>query len=92
MKTSIIPPPEQEPTVTLELSVDEYVALWGLLYAKGDGHTPLRDAIEREFMGAVKRMDVRSVIARATQAFADDNQRMGGVFHRVDRALKKARS
>ena len=91
MKTTITPPPEQEPTITLDLSVDEFVALFGLYYAGGTGNTSLRNRIETEFY-RVKRVNMGTILARAMVAFEQDGERSGGVFHRVERALEKARS
>jgi hypothetical protein len=89
MKTTIIPPPEQEPRVTLDLSVDEFVALYGLLFTGGSGNTPLRAALEQGFY-QVKKDNARTIVGKAMVEVETGTREH--LFYRVDKALKRARA
>ena len=92
MKTTIVPPTPEEPKITLELSVDEYVAFYGLLFSKGDGTSDLRARMHNDFHRVRSGQDNHgTVVVKAMKAFEDETTRIP-FFHRVDRAMRNARA
>lgn len=85
-----------EPRVQLDLSADEFVAIYALHYKYGGGDTELRYALIEPGLNAVVEAAAGTVIERACKALANERATgpLGGnpFYKVVDRVLEKARS
>ena len=88
MKSKVVSPPPIEPTIVLELSVDEFVAFYALNYSEGGGNTVLRSKVS-EGLREVK-VQGGDTVKKAIRVFEEDNSR-GWIYERIDRALREAR-